>query len=196
MLDTTYSCKENTLPLPRTQAYPFDNVNAVSKAVGIVPRPRDHRPGSHHLATSQNALASPKAAPYYIPRPEIWINGDESTVFRQMKNVDLRDKVNFGRVPSLALRPSIPSPWLHSSLLPVLGYWGSVLSWQLTFHQVGFSPTGSMNFTRRTHFTTSLAFVCRSAQSTATTAGSAHSLRNRSDSNPAGHDRDDLIIPE
>ncbi len=39
------------------------------------------------------------------------------------------------------LWPGIPSPQLHTSLLP--GWvWGSVLRWWLTFPQVGFSPTG------------------------------------------------------
>ena len=46
---------------------------------------------------------------------------------------------------SLALQPSIPSPWLYHSLLPDRMQ-GSVLGWRLTFPQVGFAPTGYCAF--------------------------------------------------
>jgi hypothetical protein len=43
------------------------------------------------------------------------------------------------------LRPGIPSPQLHNSLLPDW-VWGSVLRWWLAFPQAGFSPAGEYEF--------------------------------------------------
>ena len=84
--------------------------------------------------------------PCYIPRPDDPTNGGVNTAFRHTENVGFQNHQNFGahnQHPSL--RPGIPSPQLHISLLPGR-VWGSVLRWWLTFPQAGFSPAGEYGF--------------------------------------------------
>ena len=123
MLDSTYSSKGNTLPLPN-----HHNIR-------LIP--------CHDLRPRLALITSPcPRTPCYISRLEVLTSGEVCAAFRQTIGVGLRDDKNFA-AKAFHLRCSLASTWLHHNLLPD-EMKDSVLRGRLTFPQIGFTPTNEL----------------------------------------------------